>query len=358
MTSRFAPLAPRVCRASAAIRRATLNERMAEVSLTSCMSTACSRGTTSMWPCVIGWMSMNAMTLSSTWVRLAAASPLTIAQKMQSSPTADAKLKGALLGLRTWFRGRCGLGHRRGFEAVGADLGFDLLCGFSAVAALAVAGRLERPPLAPPAPARPPVSPMRPREPLHLRADADPLAGGDDRAYSGDEAVLLAVLEERTEKLRCATDDRLGVADDDEQLLRARDGDVDPVGVVEEADGRAVVRAHERQDHRVGLSAFECIHRFDVIRRDDALERAHEPVHLRVVHGDHGEVSLADPPADDRRDVRAEGDLELVRDRPLGVAILVLRAGVDPHQLTVERPRQRHARVRSLMDELAVIEEV
>src|SRR5438477_11368260 len=339
MTSRFAPLAPRVCRASAAMRRATLNARMAEVSLTSCMSTACSRGTTSMWPCVIGWMSMNAMTLSSSWVRLAGASPFTIAQKMQSSPTADAKLKGALLGLRTRFRGPCGLRYRRGFGAIGADLGFDLLYRFSAIAGLAVAARLDGHPLAPPAPARAAVSAMRPREPLHLRADANPLAGGDDRTYSGDQAVLLAVLEERTEKLRCATDDGLGVADDDEQLLRTRDGDVDPVGVVEEADGRAVVRAHEGEDDRVRLTAFECIHRFDVVRRDDALERAHEAVHLRVVHGDHGEVSLADPPADDRRDVLAEGDLELVGDRPLGVAILVLSAGVDPHQLTVEGPR-------------------
>src|SRR6266481_6583534 len=85
ITSRLAPAAPRVCRARAAICRATLKARIAAVSSTSCMSTAWARGTTSMWPYVIGWMSMKATTLSSWWVKLAGASPLTIAQKMQSS---------------------------------------------------------------------------------------------------------------------------------------------------------------------------------------------------------------------------------------------------------------------------------
>src|SRR2546427_1090368 len=239
-TNRFTPLAPSVCRASSASCRATLNARIATVSLTSRINTACSRGTTSMWPCVMGWMSMNATTVSSSWVKLAGASPRTMAQKMQSL-TGPAKLKGALLVL--WLRFcRRGLGGRRRVGAVAAQCGFDRrrLIGDRS---RAVAGSVDGHPLAAPPPSRSALAAVRSRQALHMRADADTLAGGDDCAHSGDEAILPDVLEEWSEQLGGATDHGLRVPDDDEQLFRARDGDVDAVGVVEEADGRPIVRA-------------------------------------------------------------------------------------------------------------------
>ena len=199
---------------------------------------------------------------------------------------------------------------------------------------------------------------MGPRQALDLGADAHTLARRHHRADPGHQALLLAVLEERAEQLGRAADHRLGIADDDEQLLGAGDGDVDPVGVVQEADRGAVVGAHERKNHSIRLPSFERVDRLDVVWRDDAFERALQPVDLRVVHRYHGEVGLAHAPADDRRDVLAERDLELVRHRPLSIAVLVLRPGVDPHQLAVEGPGQRHPRMRRLVDELASVKEV
>ncbi len=81
MTMRFTPLAPNVWRATAASLRATRKVRIAAVSLTSVIRTACSRGSTSMCPCVIGWTSMKATTVSSWYVKLAGDSPRTISQK-------------------------------------------------------------------------------------------------------------------------------------------------------------------------------------------------------------------------------------------------------------------------------------
>ena len=222
----------------------------------------------------------------------------------------------------------------------------------------AVARRVHRHPLPAPTPSGAAVAAVRPRQALDLRADSDPLARGHDGADPRNEPVFLAVLEQRPEQLGCASDHGFRVTNDDEELLRAGDRDVDPVGVVEESNCRAVVGSNEREDHRVRLTALECVDRLDVVRRHDALERSLQPVDLRVVHRDHGELGLADAPADDRRDVLAERNLELVRDRALRVAVFVLRSRVDPYQLAVERPRQRHARVRRLVDELPLVEEV
>src|SRR5437867_2298939 len=185
-----------------------------------------------------------------------------------------------------------------------------------------------------------------------------PLAPRVWRATAGHQALLLAVLEQRAEQLRRAPNHRLGVAHDHEQLLRPRDGDVDAVRVVQESDRGAVVRAHEGQDHAIGLAPLERVDRLDVVWRHDAFQRTLQAVDLGVVHRDDGELRLAHTAANDRGDVLAQRDLELVRDRALRVAVLVLGAGVDPHQLAVERPRQGHARVWRLVDELALVEEV
>src|SRR6266851_4316975 len=348
MTSRLAPAAPSVCRARAAICRATLKARIAAVSSTSCMSTACARGTTSMWPWVIGWMSMKATTLSSWWVKLAGASPLTIAQKMQSS------LKLACPAPEVRRR----LGRGRGVGTVRVERCVDISTRFNAHRRLSIAARFQRDPLPTAPPARAPVAAIGSGQPLHLRADADALARGDHGADPCDQPVLFAVLEQRPEQLGRSTDHGLRVADDDQQLLGARDGHIDSVGVVEEADGRAVVRADERKDDSVRLAAFERVDRLDVVRRHDALERSLQPVDLRVVHRDHGQVRLADAPADDRGDVFAKRNLELVGDRTLRIAVLVLRTRVDPYELAVERPRQWHSRMWRLVDELALVKEV
>src|SRR5437763_13228637 len=357
MTRMLIPLAPSVCRAIAASLRATRKVRIADVSLMSVISTACSRGTTSMCPWVMGWMSMKATTVSSWYTQLAGEVPWTMSQKTHWSLTAlELSRRNRLFSLRTRF-------HRSRFRnpiRLRRGLTLEWLGPVRRHRRLAVRDRLARVgrPLSAPPPACPAVAPARPGEALDLGADADALAGRDDRAHPRDQSLLLAVLEQRAEQLGRAADDRLRVADDDQQLLGARDGDVDPVGVVQEADRGAVVGADEGKDDRIRLPALEGVHRLDVVRRHDALQRTLQAIDLRVVHRDHRQLRLAHPAANDRGDVLAQRDLELVRDRPLRVAVLVLSARVDPDQLAVERPRQRHARVRCLVDELALVEEV
>ncbi len=69
-------------------------------------------------------------------------------------------------------------------------------------------------------------------------------------------------------------------------------------------------------------------------------------------------MCLADAPADDRGDVFAKRNLKLIGDRALRIAVLVLRARVDPYELAVERPRQWHSRVRCFVYELAIVKEI
>src|SRR5439155_18806847 len=133
-------------------------------------------------------------------------------------------------------------------------------------------GAVERRPLTSPAPSGTPLAAVRARKPLHLGSDAHSLAGGHDRANSRNQALRLGVLEQRTEKLGRAADHGLGVADDHEQLLGPRDGDVDTVGFVEDSDGGPIVRTHQGYDLSVRLSAVECIHRLYIITRPDSLQ--------------------------------------------------------------------------------------
>src|SRR5713101_3719623 len=292
-----------------------------------------------MWPWVIGWMSMNATMVSSWWTKLASASPLTIWQNTQSTAIATKLSQEARRPV--WLIPR-GWGAKpppaqpRGCARIRWS---QIPRAARRAARRQAASWRRRRWRRPPSPPAPPVPAMRPGEALHLRPDAHPLAGCDHGAHAGHQPVLLRVLEQRSEQLGRAADDGLRVADDDQQLLGARDGHVDAVGVVEESDRCAVVGPHERQDDAVGLAALERIHRLDVVWRHDAFERRLQAVDLRVVHRDHSELRLAHAPADDRRDVLAERDLELVGDRALRVAVLVLSPRVDPHQFAVEGPR-------------------
>src|SRR5438270_2952916 len=362
----------------------------------SASSWACRLGKTSRCPGTIGAMSMIAITVPSEKTTEAGACPSTIWQKTQSLTLAVLRGLGRVLA----SQGRAGrrlAGGGRGGRRLGGCLAG------SAPARLGAVGRnrlglsdlggvvprghlldalLERcldtfrrrpvddhrlgagqrallvaaaPPAAVLAPA---VAAPGPGQPLDLRAHAHPLAGRDDGADAGHQPVGLGMLEEGTEELGRAPDHGLRVADYDEQLLGPGDGDVDPVGIVQEADRGAVVGTDQGEDDGVRFAALEGVHRFDVVGRHDALERAGEAVHLRVVHGDHGQLRLPHPLADDGRDVLAERHLELVGHRPLRIAILLLGAGVDPDQLPIEGPGQRHPRVWRLMDQLAVVKEV
>src|SRR5665213_3873494 len=121
--------------------------------------------------------------------------------------------RGLHVGVRHWYR--------RLRSAIGPDLVvlFDvggrevrmLLC-----MSLAVGGALWNWVLATtPAPCAA-LATMWPRKTLNLRPDPDSLARGDHRADSGHQALLLRVLEERSEELGGAADHRFGIADDDE----------------------------------------------------------------------------------------------------------------------------------------------
>src|SRR5438552_1666065 len=211
-TNRFTPAAASVWRTSAASLRATLNVRMAAVSFRSAIRTACSRGTTSMWPCVIGWTSMNATTLSSWYVKLAGDSPRRISQKTHWPLNSTRSLigrSGIGVGLSI-DRGGLGLERRL---TVGRSLGaggFEQR--FRAVRRhlrLAVRGALHRGATATPAP-RPAVTAVRPGQALDLGADAHALARRHHRADPGHQALVLAVLEKRAEQLGRAAYDRLG----------------------------------------------------------------------------------------------------------------------------------------------------
>src|SRR5262249_17065461 len=59
------------------------------------------------------------------------------------------------------------------------------------------------------------------------------------------------VPDRRPEELGRTADHRLRITHDHQQLLGAGNGHVDPVGVVQEADGRTVVGADQGQDHGV-----------------------------------------------------------------------------------------------------------
>lgn len=72
-----------------------------------------------------------------------------------------------------------------------------------------------------PAPAGPPISTVGSRQALDLGPDTDALASCDHRPDTRHEALFLAMLEERPEQLGRAADYGLGIADDDQQLLRA-----------------------------------------------------------------------------------------------------------------------------------------
>src|SRR5579872_2020546 len=133
-----------------------------------------------MWPCVMGWMSMNATTVSSEWTKLASASPRMMLQKTHSSAMGERKLRswGGLFGRGRradglGLRGR--LGRRQRLDAVGVLDRFRRHLGGRRLAVRRRRAVLR--PVAPPPATGSPVAPVRPREALHLRPDSHALAG-------------------------------------------------------------------------------------------------------------------------------------------------------------------------------------
>jgi hypothetical protein len=118
-----------------------------------------------------------------------------------------------------------------------------------------------------------------------------------ERADAGNTALALDVLEERSvEILPLATGHRLDITDHHEQLLGARDGDVQPLGLFQEADALRFIAPHQAEDDDVGLLTLEGVDRVD----RESRQRHHAQLtpqlgDLVLVHGDDGDPQLLEP---------------------------------------------------------------
>ncbi len=105
------------------------------------------------------------------------------------------------------------------------------------------------------------------------------------------------MLQQRSvEILSLATGHRLDIADHDQQLLRTRDRDVQPLRLLQEADPFRLVAAHQAEDDDIGLLTFEGIDRID--RQPGQCHHAQlapQLRHLVLVHRDDGDPQLLEP---------------------------------------------------------------
>ena len=163
------------------------------------------------------------------------------------------------------------------------------------------------------------------------------------RADPGHPTLALHVLQQRpVEILSLATGHRLDIADHDQQLLRPRDRDVQPLGLLQEADPFRFIAAHQAENHDVGLLTFEGVDRVDrQSGESDHPQLAPQLRDLVLIHGNDGDPQLLEPEAlQVAHDAAHRLDLGAVRDAARA-AFLLAPADRQPRQVAIERPGQR-----------------
>ena len=179
-----------------------------------------------------------------------------------------------------------------------------------------------------------------------------------------DQAVVLLVVREELVPDGLLGED-LGVPEDDDAVLCAREGDVEAAGVAEEADALVLVGAHAREDDVVLLAALEGVDAGDLDVLVELLAEAAVAEHhvddvdpLALVGGDDADLggrdSCAEEPRDDLLDVGGFGAVQ-VRG-PAATDLLVAELDVEEHGLGGHRPREVHGADCALADGDAVLE--
>ena len=165
-----------------------------------------------------------------------------------------------------------------------------------------------------------------------------------------DAALALDVLQQGSvQVLAFAAGHGFDVADHHQQLLGPRDGDVQPLRLLQEANPLGLVAPHQAEDDHVRLFALEGI---DGVDRQSG-ERDHPQLaaqlrDLVLVHGDHRDPQLLEvKPLEVADDTAHRLDLRAVRDAARSTFLLPA-ADRQPGQVAVEGPWQRRTERRHL----------